>query len=253
MSEDDPQQDPASIQDLAEEIGIGDPGLPDAEDPGAVRDQLADAENPEDPSATTIAGDDMFDQEPVFGRRSFILPRVQLPTAGAPVAALPEGQATTLPGQSGVVAIFCPEEFRNNPDKIEECAGRTEIRSGWRPGASGEDFSKAARLLRKNRETGFTGQNAGGQFSPEETRRFLEAQRRRALQDPRRSAGAINDLGTTFGEQGNNAASNRPNIGPRPVEPSWTLREDPNLSAKDLERLRRDLEKAESERLPDDD
>lgn len=118
------------------------------------------AEKAASPQAQTNTGDDAFDEEPVLGSRK-PLPKVDLP-AGAQVAA---------PGASGVVAIFCPEEFKNK-DKAAECAGRTEIRSGWKPGSSGEDWSEAVRLLKQARERGQGGADPATTFSPEVARRL---------------------------------------------------------------------------------
>lgn len=118
------------------------------------------AEKAAAPQAEAKTGDDAFDEEPVLGSRK-PLPKVDLP-AGAQVAA---------PGASGVVAIFCPEEFKNK-DKAAECAGRTEIRSGWKPGASGEDWSEAVRLLKQARQRGQGGSDPATAFSPEVARRL---------------------------------------------------------------------------------
>lgn len=131
----------------------------------AAREAAAAAEAaaqaaPADPSpapAATARGDDAFDEAPT--------------RAAIPKIDLPPGAQSGAPGASGVVAIFCPKEFRNK-DKAAECAGRTEIRSGWRPGASGEDFSKAVRLLKEQRAQGRTGADPGVTFTPSTARRL---------------------------------------------------------------------------------
>ena len=246
------------------------PTFADEGDPGEdIGDEVASDETDEDdegelvagedgrsvaeaePEPSDLAGDDQFDQAPVFSRRRFIAPRVQLPTAP-----LPEGEtSSTLPGESGVVAIFCPEEFRNNPEKAEECAGRPEIRSGWRPGG-GENFDEAVRLLRKDRERGYAGDRSNQQFGPEIARRLEREDEERALRDAARSVGGVNDLGTNAANANDPAQTDRPNIGPEPFEPSWTLRDDETLTTRELEELRKDLERADAERRgeePDDD
>jgi len=101
-----------------------------------------------------ITGDDQFDNDEAYDFSSrFITPRQAIPL---PSVDLPVGETAAIPGQSGVVAIFCPDEFTNE-DKQQECAGRTEIRSGWRPGASGENWDEATRLLRQERRGGGVG------------------------------------------------------------------------------------------------
>lgn len=212
-----------------------------------------DEEETADPDARTVeeplppvaeeapSGDDAFDQEPTFGR-----PRMPLPSVD-----LPEGQAAAQPGQSGVVAIFCPEEFKDK-DKAAECAGRTEIRSGWRPGVGREDWSEAVRLLKKDRAAGRVGTDPSAIYGPKAGGAINDAEAVRELKDFRRSVDAINDpagansgnLDDTFG---------RPDIGPDDFEPSWTLKEDPNVTQQDLKRLERELEEAERARQPKPD
>ncbi|MEM6536700.1 MAG: hypothetical protein AAF668_03105 [Pseudomonadota bacterium] len=235
--------DGATLDTEQEEEGLGLPAPAPGEDGAPDFSRLFPGANEADGAVT---GDDAFDEDPLSGRR-YGLPAVDLPNVG--LGASPNGAAAALPGESGVVAIFCPEEFRNNPEKAKECAGRPEIRSGWRPGSSGEDFSGAARLLGEQRRGGFAGDDIGGRFSNRRSIEAVESAQEKALNDFRRSQGSINDLGTTVGDFGNNAASDRPNIGPAPVEPSWSRRDDPNLSAEDLEKLRKELDRAELEKL----
>lgn len=181
----------------------------------------------ETPPGEPVANDDMFDQDPFMSPSRLPLPDVDLP----------EGESASNPGSSGVVAIYCPEQF-TNPDKVAECAGRVEIRSGWRPGASGEDWSEAVRLMRADREHGTHG--GGGDLStvvgPEKARQIKDAETVRDITDFRRAGvdaemdpvGPISDV----------------NIGPAPIEPNWTKRDDPNFTEKDLRKLDEELKKA---------
>ena len=178
------------------------------------------------------ANDDMFDEEPVFAGSRMMLPSVDLP----------EGEIASVPGSSGVVAIYCPEQF-DNEDKQAECAGRTEIRSGWRPGSSGEDWTEAVRLLRQARREGRDGVDPALLFGPEIARRMEDELRAQDLEDFRRSADDINE---PFQEDNLTRGLGRPSgIEPPPFEPSWTKRDDPEFDQKDLEKLREALDEAE--------
>jgi hypothetical protein len=197
------------------------------------------AETPEAPS-----GDDMFDEEPVFGRRTFLAPQVALPQVDLSGTPLPEGAAALLPGDSGVVAILCPEQFTNE-DKQAECAGRRQIRSGWRPGASGEDWSRATELLKRDRERGISGPTAGPAF---ETRRdAIDYGQVESLRDFRRNDAGVNNLPDAGDDNLNRGVEgNRPAIGPKEFEPSWTLRDLPEgMTQKELEELERQLREAD--------
>jgi hypothetical protein len=177
------------------------------------------------------ANDDAFDEAPVFGRPRMALPNVDLP----------EGETAANPGDSGVVAIFCPEEFKNK-DKAAECAGRTEIKSGWRPG-SGENYDEAIRLLKKDRQAGRDGV-APSAILGAEGRAIEAAAAVDALKDFRRSQDAINDpAGASSGNIDNTLG--QPNIGPREFEPGWTIRDDPTVSREEAEKLKKALEEAE--------
>ncbi|MEM6413642.1 MAG: hypothetical protein AAF720_03195 [Pseudomonadota bacterium] len=280
----EPDPVPADDVDLAEDIGVGDPGADDAEDDGAIADlgfeemdagredesdeeELAELPEGEEQTGTSSvndelarqlgfgtsnetaeAGDDAFDTDPLAGRR-FALPKVDLPSAGFPSTALPEGQTATLPGESGVVAIFCPEEFRNNPEKAKECAGRPEIRSGWRPGASGENFSEAVRLLKADRASGGSGGGNIATFGPEIARKFEQQRQDAKVQDFRRGDDAFNNQARSTDANDGGVSGNRPDFGNSGPEPSWALRDDPVLSQDDLEKLRKDLDEADLERL----
>jgi hypothetical protein len=212
---------------------------PDARTAAETGPKKKEEEAGDDPAPAIVAkpkpatGDDAFDQAPAYATPRFSLPKVDLPQG-----------AKAAPGTSGVVAVFCPEEFKNK-DKAAECAGRTDIRSGWRPGASGEDFSKAAKVLQQRRQEGdFSGD--GVTYGPAIAREADEARRRRDLEDFRKSQGSVNDLGTN--QTQDPAAATRPNIGPADFEPSWTKREDPLVDQKDVDKLKRDLEQAEKDK-----
>ncbi|HBS32922.1 MAG TPA: hypothetical protein DEA40_14495, partial [Parvularcula sp.] len=187
------------------------------------------------PEPAKTAGDDSFDEAPVFSGRRFTLPQVDLP----------KGDTPAKPGSSGVMAIFCPEEFEDK-EKAAECAGRTEIRSGWRPGASGEDFSKAAAILRSKREDGdFSGDDV--RYGTDLARAANDRARQQDLEDFRRGqAGATANAGIAPDP----GSASRPDlIGPG-AEPSWTRRDDPLVDEKDVEKLRRELEEAEERNNP---
>lgn len=220
---------------LVEEVAAPEPDIAIEEAPPedeAAAPEPAAAEETEIAEPVPPANDDMFDEEPVFAR-----PRLPLPTVS-----LPEGQAAISPGSSGVVAIFCDQQFKNK-DKAAECAGRTEIRSGWRPGASGEDWEAAARLLKTDRTAGKVGVDPSAIYGAGVGRRLEDERRADELRDPRRSIDSINDpAGAASGNLTDTLG--QPNVGPAPFEPSWTLPEDPQVSQKDLKKLEKDLEEA---------
>ncbi len=214
-------------------------------DQGEEEETEEPAEPEEPPVAEAPSGDDMFDEEPVFGRRSFVLPQVALPSMALPEGALPEGEAAIAPGSSGVVAIFCPEHFTDE-EKQKECAGRPEIRSGWRPGASGEDWSRATELLKRDRDQGVAGPSAGPVYETLQRRRDFE--RVEELRDFRRSQDDVNNL-PDAGDDNimRGVEGNRPNVGPAPFEPSWTLRENGELSQKEIEELKKQIREQDEE------
>ncbi len=198
------------------------------------REQAPVAETREAEPAKT-SGDDLFDEEPVFSGRRFTLPEVDLP----------KGDTPAKPGSSGVMAIFCPEEFKDK-EKAAECAGRTEIRSGWRPGASGEDFSKAASILRQKREEGdFSDDNV--RYGNDLARAANQRARDADIEDFRK--GQAGDLGKTG--LAPEPAGTAVDIGATGAEPSWTRRDDPLVDKKDVEKLRKELEEAEKRKNPD--
>lgn len=185
-----------------------------------------------EPAETKVGGDDAFDEEPVFNGRRMALPQVELP----------KGETSAIPGTSGVVAIYCPEEF-SDKDKIAECAGRPEIRSGWRPGSSGEDFSKAASILRERRKHGDFS-NDDVTFGPELARQAEERGKIEDLKDARKEHD-LDNVGLAPEPAG------RPDqLVPPIAQPSWTRRDDPLVDEGDVEKLRRELEEAEKQKSP---
>lgn len=211
----------------------------DEDDEKKDEEQAAPAEPEPAPVAQAApSGDDMFDEAPRFGR-----PRMPLPSVD-----LPEGQAAITPGQSGVVAIFCPEEFKDK-EKAAECAGRTEIRSGWRPGVGKEDWSEAVRLLKKDREAGRAGASPSDIYGAKVGGAMEDAAAVEALKDFRKTQAPLaNPAGEASGNL--NRTLGQPDIGPKTPEPSWTLRDDPLVTRKDAEKLREALEEAEKKKLP---
>lgn len=178
------------------------------------------------------SGDDLFDEEPVFGAGRLALPPVDLP----------KGETSAVPGTSGVVAIFCPEVFTDK-EKIAECAGRPEIRSGWRPGASGEDFTKAAAALKDRRRHGDFS-NDDVTFGPELAR---QAEERRRIEELGGKSGG-DDVDAGIGRDP--AAGTRPDFVPPGDEPSWSRRDDSLVDQAEVEKLRKALEEAEKKKSP---
>lgn len=222
-------EEDAGDEDATDREGAGE----DAAGEQDTREQAPVAEIETRP-AEKPAGDDMFDEEPVFSGSRFALPKVDLP----------KGDASVSPGQSGVVAIYCPEEFTDK-EKAAECAGRPEIRSGWRPGSTGEDFSKAAAVLKnRNRHGDFSGDNVT--FGPEIARQIEQRKRMEDLQDFRKGQ----DLGNA-GLAPEPAGAARPDLIPGVAEPSWTKRDDPLVDRKDVEKLKKELDEAAKRADPD--
>lgn len=225
------EEDAGEEEDEDAQTGAGDV----ASGAGDKRESQSVAETPPEPAEKPKTGDDMFDEEPVFSGRRFVLPQVELP----------KGDSSAVPGTSGVVAIYCPEEFKDR-EKIAECAGRPEIRSGWRPGASGEDFSRAAAVL-KDRARHGDFSNDATTFGPEIARQIEQRQRIEDLEDFRKGQ----NLGGS-GIADDPAAGSRPNLEAPIADPSWTKRNDPLVDNKDVEKLKRELEEAERKKsVPD--
>lgn len=240
-----PRPDPqAGEQTPADsEAPLIDPG-PDLEAQRRAREEaekrrLAEAEAlraappVEEAPAEEATGDDAFDEEPVLDRKSRL-----------PAVDLPAGALASAPGTSGVVAIFCPKEFQDK-DKAAECAGRTEIKSGWRPGASGEDWSDAVQLLKGARARGETGDDPALRFGPDVARRLDQERKLKGLTDERLGLEPGNVSPAEAASSNIDRQLNRPAFGDASVQPSWTLPTDPNVSQKDLRRLEQDLEDAE--------
>ncbi|GEM_PF-1296318 len=210
-----------------------------ADEAPTPEEELPEEEEPEEQEVFAAeepaANDDMFDQNPGSGR-FLTMPRVELP----------QGDPSALSGSSGVVAIFCPEQFENE-DKAAECAGRREIRSGWRPGASGENWARAEELLRGARSRGQTGPDLDKLLGPAAAIELKDTETIQGLRDFRRNVG---DAGSI--SQGSNAdrglEATRPDIGPPVYQPTWTLREDEDLSLEDIEKLKKELEEAEEKK-----
>jgi hypothetical protein len=221
----------------AQETPVAEASEPEEEEQKKEEKTAADAApptpGPQSPAPEALAvedrkpaqNDDAYDEDPFA------------PRAALPQVDLPEGETSSAPGQSGVMAIFCPDEFKDK-EKAAECAGRPEIRSGWKPGGSGEDFSRAVDLLKQQRERG---DYSAGKFGTEAQRRAEELQKQLELNDFRKSQDDINNLGL---ESNDPAAGTRPDIGPAAVEPSWTRRDDPQVDQKDINQLKKELDAA---------
>lgn len=206
------------------------------------------AEKAQAPQAEAKTGDDAFDEEPVLGSRT-ALPKVDLP-AGAQAAA---------PGASGVVAIFCPKEFKNK-DKAAECAGRTDIRSGWRPGASGEDWSEAVRLLKQARQRGQGGTDPSVTFSPEVARDMQRDYRNKdaapsVLGGQRPSTDAFGGIENKTATSSDNVERGfgRPNIGPADPLTADQRRDRAPVSSGEIKKLEKALDEAEKSKKIDPD
>lgn len=249
--QEEPAQEPAPAEEVVQSPVEEAPPLVEAEpqetsEPSTEIEVTAEKEEEEEEegelapaeeaAAEPPSGDDMFDEEPVFGA-----PRLPLPAVN-----LPEGALPATPGSSGVIAIFCPEEFTDK-DKAAECAGRTEIRSGWRPGASGEDWSEAIRLLKQDRANGQVATDPSAIFGPEAARAMRDQQQLDQAQFPR----AV-DINDPAGEASRNLEDTlgQPDIGPGAANPNWNLREDPNVSQKKLRELEKALEDADKKNDP---
>jgi hypothetical protein len=69
------------------------------------------------------------------------------------------------------------------------------------------------------------------------------------LTDFRRSVDDINDpAGAAAGNLNNTLG--QPALGAEPFNPSWTLKEDPSVRKKDLEKLEKELDEAEEKKKP---
>ncbi len=186
--------------------------------------------NPDDPYAG-LSGPEI---DALYKQRS--LPAVNLPQANAG-------------GSSGVTAIFCPDVF-DNDDKVQECAGRPEIRSGWQPG--NEDWSEVIDSLQRggvatisNPQTGPAGDRKpvpGSRHAPLTTEEAIlgrgtaeniqDAKGIAALKE--NSLGVENVAGADMGE-GMVAGEFYINGG---WEPNWTLSDKTRMEREMLEKMR---------------
>ena len=203
-------------------------------------------------STAIISGDDAFDREVFLGGRAGRLtraPRSRLPIVELPTIDAQAGASGALAGNSGVIAIFCEEQF-SNKEKIAECAGRVQILSGWRPDDSFRDYSRAVALIREaqskgrgnRREFGTSAQDVigdpiFGNLDRETIERLQKSPGRRDLADP-----AAVDFGdplsgsTTGGETGIG-------IGPGPLGRQPLPPPDRNSrDARRFERLQREID-----------
>ncbi|MEQ1931653.1 MAG: hypothetical protein ABL957_14145, partial [Parvularculaceae bacterium] len=128
-----------------------------------------------------------------------------------------------------------------------ECAGRTEIKSGWRPGVGREDWAEAVRLLKKDRAAGRAGVAPSDVYGAEVGGAIEDAAAVDALKDFRKSQDPVNNQAAD-GSANLNRTLGQPDIGPKAVEPGWTLRDDPLVSRDEAEKLRKALEEAEKKK-----
>ncbi|WP_306253352.1 hypothetical protein [Parvularcula sp. IMCC14364] len=175
------------------------------------------------------------------------LPDVSLPDVGGD-------------GSSGVVAIFCPEQF-DNRDKAEECAGR-EILSGWT--RTTEDWSGITSALRRGGvsvpdETGQYGPGWRGALAENEeyyerrdlgliigrdAARRLE-QQRGYEQLKQASVGTEATTDATAQSLDNLGAAVPCYVDDCNWEPSWTITQDPNIDTDTVERIMREGDSGE--------
>lgn len=184
-------------------------------------------------------------------------PFIPEPVPAAPVQAAPQidlAERGAAGGPSGITAIYCPDEF-DDPDKAAECAGRPEILSGWK--YEDEDWSDMAAALRRggvnvkpskpyigaphrrplaDNESYYEPFDEGLIIGRDAAKRNEMARKGEWLKDPRREVASVMDT----------ASHSMSNLGDAEVtnyitdtwQPSWTLREEPELSLDDIERIR---------------
>lgn len=159
--------------------------------------------------------------------------------------------------RDGLVALSCYDQF-SDPDKAAECAGR-EIRSGWQGNVDeiGEDWSKIAEDMRRggyaapsygpdplagmgegtrvfegedvqfrNREFDRWGRYTRSFNSPQEYREYQR------MRDFRRYVGEGGAISSGYG-----ISETVPLSG---WQPSWQLRDDPNIDRRELDALARE-------------
>ncbi|MGV6819972.1 MAG: hypothetical protein ACWA5T_05680 [Parvularcula sp.] len=183
-------------------------------------------------------------------------PPTAKPAPSAPNLTLPTVDAGRG-RRDGLVALSCNDQF-SDPDKAAECAGR-EIRSGWQGNVDeiGEDWSKIAEDMRRggyaapsygpdplagmgegtrvfegedvrfrNREFDRWGRYTKSFNSPKEYRDYQR------LRDFRRYVGEGGAISSGYG-----ISETVPLSG---WQPSWQLRDDPNIDRRELDALVRE-------------
>ncbi len=178
-------------------------------------------------------------------RQSKALPEIDLPEVGAS-------------GSSGVVAIFCPDVF-DDPEKAAECAGRPEIRSGWTK--TNEDWTDITASLRRGginlpvAKSNYDGPawraplaENEQYYEPTDKGLIIGRDAARTLADAR---GYQQLKKASFGtEQTTNLiGQSLGNLGGEVQcftsacdewQPSWTLRDDPNINTDTIDRIIRE-------------
>ncbi len=215
---------PSEEQDPPEEIVVLSPPPPN-EAPKQAEEtiQPAPIANNDDPYAG-LTGAEI---DALYAKRSTRpLPNVNLPS-------------TEAGGSLGVTAIYCPEVF-DNEDKIQECAGRPEIRSGWRPGQ--EDWTEVVQSLARGGLTTtsnpITGPAGERHYAPNSPHAPLTTEQaiigRKAaenLKDARKNVDVRNaSVGIqeqTHADMGEGAEV--PNFITDTWEPSWTRNDEPYM------------------------
>lgn len=236
----EPEEPEPEPEEPPEPIDLPETDLPLPEDmPDAIAPDAPDEAPPPPPP-------------PIDDGSGFALPDVALPDTD-------QGLGTP----DGLVALNCYEQF-SDPDKAAECAGR-EILSGWRADvATREDWEKIARDIRRggvdvpiygpdaladlgdrqriyrpadprfrNRQFDSARRYDEAFASPEEAARF------RQLQDPRRYIGDGAGVAGGYGI---------PDVTPMSGwQPSWQLRDDPNIDEREVQEYLRQAEQEEDD------
>ncbi len=216
-----PEQEEEETEEAVADIE-GEPDLPPIAN--------APPANPDDPYAG-LSGPEI---DALYKQRS--LPAVNLPQASAG-------------GSSGVTAIFCPDVF-DNDDKVQECAGRPEIRSGWQPG--NEDWSEVIDSLQRggvatvsNPQMGPAGdrkQVPGSRHAqPTTSEAILGRGQAENIKDAKGIA-ALKEISRGVEEQTQidmmGAEMLAPNYITDTMEPSWTLSDKTRMEREMLEKMR---------------
>ena len=200
---------------------------------------------PETPAPEAVASEETISEETTTEPVS--PPSATMTAGNAAAIDLPETEGG---GPSGLIAIRCYEIF-SDPDKIAECAGRPEVRSGWT--AEGADWSGIIASLKRGgvtvpKDRPWIGPPRDGlregyeYYEPFDDGLIIgraAAEEREdwkgyaALQDPRRGVAGMMDTSRLAGD--NFGFDNTWFLGTN--EPSWSLREDPHVD----DRLIREL------------